>query len=125
MFDEITAHLQVYKRFWSSLGAFRRALKRSGIELPRGQASHVLRHTFASHFMMNGGNILVLQKILGHEDIATTMRYAKFDPDHLQDATRLNPLSSNPTRLNPSDSLQKNPVGHFLDTSPKSLIAQP
>lgn len=27
---------------------------------------HDLRHTFASHFMMNGGNIYDLQKILGH-----------------------------------------------------------
>ncbi|MGI2028778.1 phage integrase [Endozoicomonas acroporae] len=34
LFDEITAHLKVHKRFWSSLGAFRRALKRSGIQLP-------------------------------------------------------------------------------------------
>lgn len=34
----------------------------SGVALPRGQKSHVLRHTFASHFMMNGGNILTLQK---------------------------------------------------------------
>ncbi|MGI2028779.1 tyrosine-type recombinase/integrase [Endozoicomonas acroporae] len=84
-----------------------------------------MRHTFASHFMMNGGNILVLQKILGHSDIATTMRYAKFDPEHLKDATRLNPLSSQPTRLNPSDSLQKNPVGHFLDTSANLPSAQP
>jgi len=25
-----------------------------------GQMTHVLRHTFASHFMMNGGNILTL-----------------------------------------------------------------
>ncbi len=47
----------------------------------------------ASHFMMNGGNILVLQKILGHSTIAMTMRYAHFAPDHLEDAVRLNPLS--------------------------------
>src|SRR6185369_1975523 len=56
--------------------AFRSALERAGIELPAGQLTHVLRHTFASHFMMNGGNILVLQKILGHTDIKMTMRYA-------------------------------------------------
>lgn len=35
-----------------------------GITLPSGQASHVLRHSFASHFMMNGGNILVLRDTL-------------------------------------------------------------
>ncbi len=49
-----------------------------GLDLPSGQASHVLRHTFASHFMMNGGNILVLRDILGHADISMTMRYAHF-----------------------------------------------
>jgi len=72
--------------------AFRSALERAQIELPAGQLTHVLRHTFASHFMMNGGNILVLQKILGHSDISMTMRYAHFSPNHLEDAARLNPL---------------------------------
>ena len=74
--------------------AFKNAIERAGIELPNGQLTHVLRHTFASHFMMNGGNILVLQKILGHTDIKTTMRYAHLAPDHLEEATTLNPLSS-------------------------------
>ncbi|EGZ5374306.1 tyrosine-type recombinase/integrase, partial [Salmonella enterica] len=71
--------------------AFRSALERAGIELPAGQLTHVLRHTFASHFMMNGGNILVLQKILGHTDIKMTMRYAHFAPNHLEEAAKLNP----------------------------------
>ncbi|MDM1836685.1 phage integrase [Serratia marcescens] len=73
-------------------GAFRSALERTGIELPAGQLTHVLRHTFASHFMMNGGNILVLQRVLGHTDIKMTMRYAHFAPDHLEETLRLNPL---------------------------------
>lgn len=45
---------------------------------------HDLRHTFASHFMMNGGNIYTLQKLLGHKDIQTTMIYAHLDKDFLQ-----------------------------------------
>lgn len=72
--------------------AFRTALEKSEIDLPAGQLTHVLRHTFASHFMMNGGNILVLQKILGHTDIKMTMRYAHFAPNHLEEALKLNPL---------------------------------
>lgn len=72
--------------------AFERAIKRAGIELPDGQCTHVLRHTFASHFMMNGGNILVLKEILGHADIKMTMVYAHFAPDHLEDAITKNPL---------------------------------
>lgn len=78
--------------FSSCYSAFRKAVQRTGIDLPDGQLSHVLRHTFASHFMMNGGNILVLQRILGHTDIKMTMRYSHFSPDHLEEATRLNPL---------------------------------
>ena len=31
-----------------------------------------LRHTFASHFMMNGGNLYSLQKILGHYNFSMT-----------------------------------------------------
>lgn len=79
--------------FSDCYGAFRSALDRTGIELPAGQLTHVLRHTFASHFMMNGGNILVLQRVLGHTDIKMTMRYAHFAPDHLEDAVKLNPLA--------------------------------
>ncbi|MGE6980754.1 phage integrase [Kluyvera intermedia] len=74
--------------------SFRTAMERTGIELPAGQLTHVLRHTFASHFMMNGGNILVLQKILGHTDIKMTMRYAHFAPNHFEEALRLNPLNN-------------------------------
>lgn len=80
--------------FTSCYGAFRSALERTEIELPAGQLTHVLRHTFASHFMMNGGNILVLQRVLGHTDIKMTMRYAHFAPDHLEEAVRLNPLAT-------------------------------
>ncbi|MDN4629138.1 tyrosine-type recombinase/integrase [Erwinia sp. ACCC 02193] len=74
--------------------AFRKAVQRAELSLPDGQLSHVLRHTFASHFMMNGGNILVLQRILGHTDIKMTMRYSHFAPDHLEEATRMNPLEN-------------------------------
>lgn len=45
---------------------------------------HDLRHTFASHFVMRGGNIYDLKALLGHADISTTMRYAHLAPNHLQ-----------------------------------------
>ncbi|MDQ7464267.1 phage integrase [Salmonella enterica] len=75
----------------------REILKQTVPSLPDGQAVHVLRHTFASHFMMQGGNILTLQKILGHSTIMQTMTYAHFSPDYLQDAVRFNPLESCPS----------------------------
>ncbi|EPL3975129.1 phage integrase [Serratia marcescens] len=70
----------------------RLCVKEVAPSLPAGQAVHVLRHTFASHFMMNGGNILALQRILGHSSILQTMAYAHFAPDYLEDAVRFNPL---------------------------------
>ncbi|MEX3140741.1 phage integrase [Serratia ureilytica] len=72
----------------------RNLLKTLFPDLPDGQATHVMRHSFASHFMMNGGNILTLQKILGHATINQTMVYAHFAPDYLNDAVRLNPLET-------------------------------
>lgn len=80
--------------FTPSYEAFQSALKRAHIELPKGQRTHVLRHTFASHFMMRGGNILVLQQILGHSTIMMTMKYAHFAPNHLEAALKLNPFDN-------------------------------
>jgi len=53
----------------------------------------VLRHTFATHFIANGGNILALKEILGHSDIKMTMVYAQYSPEHLEQAKYLNPLT--------------------------------
>lgn len=94
--------------FSSCRSAFRKAYERTGLHTP-GQLTHILRHTFASHYMMQGGNILTLQRILGHGDIKMTMRYSHLAPDHfatvlshsplallsekdLQDAANLHPL---------------------------------
>ena len=52
---------------------------------PLRRSWHALRHSFASHFVMSGGSILSLQKILGHHDIKQTMAYAHLAPDFLGD----------------------------------------
>ena len=79
--------------FKASYYKVRTALKEVKPDLPDGQAVHVLRHTFATHFIMNGGNIITLQRILDHSNIQQTMTYAHFAPDFLQDAVSLNPVS--------------------------------
>lgn len=97
--DELMAHHKKHAKensvqvFGSCEGAFKEAINRAGINLPDGQMTHVLRHTFASHFMQRGGNILTLQRVLGHKDLKTTMQYAHLAPEHLQEAVRLNPLA--------------------------------
>ncbi|CAG9412553.1 Tyrosine recombinase XerC [Providencia alcalifaciens] len=72
---------------------FRNALRKVKPDIPKGQATHIMRHTFGTHFMFRGGNIVTLQKILGHSKIEQTMTYAHFAPEYLDDAIRFNPLS--------------------------------
>ncbi len=95
---EILAHAATHSTlgriFGYSISAFREGVERAALTLPDGQMTHVLRHTFASHFMMNGGNILTLQRILGHANVTMTMRYAHLSPEHLQEAKSLNPLAA-------------------------------
>lgn len=93
LYNEVDA-LKRDKLFDDLYFSFMALIEQTSITLPRGQLTHVLRHTFAAHFMMNGGNILVLQRILGHSDIKMTMKYAHFAPEHLDTAMHFNPLAT-------------------------------
>ena len=53
--------------------ALRLAGKRAGIM--KRVHPHVLRHSFATAFLENGGNLQTLQELLGHDQITTTMIY--------------------------------------------------
>lgn len=55
---------------------------------------HDLRHTFASNYMMSGGNQFDLQKLLGHTDFKMTMRYAHLAPDHFQNSLKFMNIAS-------------------------------
>lgn len=44
---------------------------------------HVLRHTFASHMLSNGADLLVVAQALGHASLQTTRGYAKNLDDDL------------------------------------------
>jgi len=61
-------------------GSFEDLLERAGIEDFR---FHDLRHTFASWYMMNGGDLYELAKILGHSNIKMIERYAKLARQHI------------------------------------------
>ena len=43
---------------------------------------HDLRHTFASHYIMNGGDMLSLKEILGHSNMRMVERYAHLASAH-------------------------------------------
>lgn len=62
---------------------FRKLVRQCGI---KGASLHTLRHTFASHLVMNGTDVYTVQKLLGHSSIKTTEIYAHLAPDFLKAA---------------------------------------
>jgi site-specific recombinase XerD len=66
---------------------FHKAQKNAG--LTNHYRFHDLRHTFASHFVMNGGGLYDLQKLLGHARFEETQRYAHLAPEHLAKAVNI------------------------------------
>lgn len=53
--------------------SFRRYKKKSGIK--KDFVIHTFRHTFATHYLMKGAGINVVQTALGHSDPVTTLKY--------------------------------------------------
>ena len=46
---------------------------------------HRLRHTFATSYLQNGGEVVRLSRVLGHTQITTTMRYLHLMTADLQE----------------------------------------
>jgi len=59
------------------------ALARLGREAGVRISPHKLRHTFATNYLMNGGDAESLRLTLGHETLAMTMRYIHLTQRHL------------------------------------------
>ena len=56
-------------------------------------SAHLYRHTFAKKWILNGGDIFRLQKILGHSDLAVVKEYVQmFGQDLAVDFDKFNPL---------------------------------
>lgn len=59
---------------------FHRAKRRAGIEKLGGV--HSLRHAYATHQLESGTPVHVLQRLLGHDNIRSTMRYVHWVPSY-------------------------------------------
>jgi integrase len=74
------------KRRFDVLRQWRNVIKRAEIENVR---FHDLRHTFASHLVMNAVDIKTVQELLGHASLNMTMRYTHLAPDHRMRAIKI------------------------------------
>lgn len=63
-----------------------RACRRAGL---RQISWHVTRHSYASHLAMLGVPLKVIQELLGHARIDTSLRYSHLSPDVKRDAVQL------------------------------------
>lgn len=64
--------------------------RKKGIEKT---SAHLYRHTFAKKWILNGGDIFRLQKILGHSDLTVVKEYVQmFGQDLVVDFDKFNPL---------------------------------
>lgn len=53
-----------------------KAMDAAGI-IKNGASPHTLRHTFATHLLENGTNIVKIQQMMGHTDIKSTLIYTR------------------------------------------------
>ena len=67
---------------------YREAGIRSSV--PAGALVHALRHTFATSLARNGASGVELQRLLGHESLATTQRYVDATAREVRAAARAN-----------------------------------
>jgi len=79
----VVPNVKTMKPHGSIFNAWNTARKRAGLPDVR---MHDCRHTLASHLAMSGHSLLIIAKVLGHQNTRTTERYAHVSNETLRDA---------------------------------------
>jgi len=90
---ENRTHFDTTYVFVSNIGtpyqpnSFRKRLHtyRDKVGITKRVSPHVFRHQFCHDFIMNGGDVFTLQRIVGHADISTTRKYIQMTGQDLKD----------------------------------------
>ena len=65
---------------WGLQQIVRRNMRKAGFEPPK-IGPHTLRHTFGMQYILKGGDVFSLQRIMGHQRLATTMIYVNMSTE--------------------------------------------
>ena len=75
------------------------AKERAG--LPGRVTPHTLRHTYATHMVEGGADLVSVAVLLGHADLSTLRVYVHLSQTHLRRAHALHPRNQKPSPPNP------------------------
>jgi integrase/recombinase XerD len=87
--SEGVVFLNQHGRPLSRMGAWkivRKHVRNAGIE--KRVTPHTFRHSFATHLLEGGADLVAVQEMLGHADISTTQIYTHVDRRYLQEEHR-------------------------------------
>lgn len=106
--------------YWGLRKIVATAFRKAGIATVK-QGPYTLRHSFGGDFLAQGGDLAMLQKILGHANIKTTMIYT-----HIADRQVMNSYRRyGPSAVNcPLIALEENEASSLIEINPAQLLPE-
>ena len=80
MFINANGQKMTRQGFWKILKQYKEQAK-----IDKDLTPHTIRHSFAVHLLQNGAEVKMVQEILGHTDVASTLMYTQMADMKLRD----------------------------------------